>query len=234
MSQSTAVRSVSFFGDDERPALAVPSTAFDLDGFRAWVHSDAFPEKGRASYLAGEVTVFMSPEEIQTHTKVKACVYSGWGDFLRDEDVGEFLTDGVLLINEEADLGTSADGLLCLWESLRSGKVSYCEVVEGSERYVEVRGAPDIAAEIVSRSSVHKDTVELVDLYYRAGVDEYWLIDARRRDVSFRILVRGASAYVDSPADADGFVPSGVLGKSFRLTRTTDPVGGWRYRLEFR
>ncbi len=227
-------RAIRFWDRLSETPIDVPLSALDLAGFREWAHSDEFPETGRVSFLNGEIFVDMSPEDLTTHNQVKLGLYSGWERHVDEFDVGEVIVDGMLLINEEADLGTVADGLLCLYESIRTGRVRYREVVEGSERYVEVTGSPDIAAEIVSRSSVRKDTIVLMDLYYKAGVSEYWLIDARRHEIEFRIFVRGAAAFEPVEADADGFLRSEVLQKSFRMTRRHNRVGHWRYTLEQR
>lgn len=43
----------------------------------------------------------------------------------------------------------------------------------------EIEGAADLVVECVSDSSVTKDSRVLLDLYHRARVREYWLIDAR-------------------------------------------------------
>ncbi|MCZ7682514.1 MAG: hypothetical protein M5U28_28450 [Sandaracinaceae bacterium] len=37
----------------EGDRLLVPASAFEHEGFRAWVTSDAFPEGVRASYVGG-------------------------------------------------------------------------------------------------------------------------------------------------------------------------------------
>ena len=48
-----------------------------------------------------------------------------------------------------------------------------------------------MALEVVSESSVHKDTVQLRELYWRAGIAEYWLVDARPASPRFDILRHG-------------------------------------------
>jgi Uma2 family endonuclease len=50
-------------------------------------------------------------------------------------------------------------------------------------RYVELEGAADLIVEIVSDSSVGKDTRRLPEAYSRAGVREFWLADARNDPV---------------------------------------------------
>ena len=211
--------------------IRVPSDVYDLNGFRRWVHSDGFPEHGRFAYLAGEVFFNMSPEDLQTHNKLKRAItryLDAWAD---SHDIGEILADGALLVNEAADLSTEPDMTFCSWESLERGRVRYVEAVEGSERYVEVVGSPDLVVEIVSRSSVYKDTKALPPLYFAAGVLEYWLIDARGGAIDFRLKARGDDGWRDTEPDGDGYYPSEVLGGSFRLIRELNRVGGFRYEL---
>jgi Uma2 family endonuclease len=51
-----------------------------------------------------------------------------------------------------------------------------------------MNGGPDIAVEIVSRESHHRDYVKKKQLYQDAGVLEYWLIDPLQRRVEFYCL----------------------------------------------
>ncbi len=54
-----------------------------------------------------------------------------------------------------------------------------------------MEGGPDIAVEIVSRDSRHRDTVDKRRLYQEAGVSEYWLIDPVKREAVFLRLKDG-------------------------------------------
>ena len=51
--------------------LEIPTRATTPEGFRDWATSDEFPERGRISLLDQEIFIDMSPEEIETHIKVK-------------------------------------------------------------------------------------------------------------------------------------------------------------------
>jgi Uma2 family endonuclease len=211
--------------------VRVPATAFDLDGFRRWVQSDSCDERSRCSFMAGEVFVEISPEEIESHNKPKNYIGYGLTHWVNQHEFGKVLADGALLVNEAASLSTEPDIMFCSWDRLRSGQVRYAEAVKGSNRFVEVHGSPDIVVEIVSASSVRKDTERLHELYYRADVAEYWLIDARGEEVQFHLFGRGHSQWAPTPADRDGFVASQVLGGSFAIERDLNPVGGYRYTL---
>lgn len=230
---ATAQRKTVFWDRRTETLFEVPESAHELEGFREWIHSIELPQCTRVSFLNGELQVDMSPESLETHNKCNRGLYAGWERCMAEEDVGELIVDGMLLINDDASLSTESDGMICLYESIRAGRVAYRERVDGSGRFVEVVGSPDVTAEIVSSSSVRKDTLILMDLYYVAGVGEYWLIDARKSEIDFRIYARGETAFVAVEPDAEGFSKSAVLNRRFRMTRTRNPVGGWRYTLEF-
>jgi hypothetical protein len=98
-------------------------------------------------------------------------------------------------------------------------------VSDDPDSYIEVEGAPDLVVEIVSDSSVGKDTKRLPALYFKAGVRELWLIDARRDPLVFKIHRRGKSGFVAMPTDADGFQRSSVMDCRSRLHRRRDRRG---------
>lgn len=147
------------------------------------------------------------------------------------QQLGEVLADGALLTNEAAGLAAEPDVMFCSWKSLRGGQVRYIEQASGSRQFVEVGGAPDLVVQIVSPSSVRKDTKLLLNRYFAAGIAEYWLIDARRAAIDFQLLTRGKTKFAAARPDVQGFRRSGVFGRRFKLTRETNPVGGYSYVL---
>ncbi|MBI4603936.1 MAG: Uma2 family endonuclease [Planctomycetes bacterium] len=211
--------------------VRIPADIFTLEKFREWAHSPEFPRSGWISYIGGEIEVEMSPEELETHNKAKGYVFGGLLAWIQERDLGELLGDRAFLVHEAADLATEPDILFCTWEALRTGRVRYAERKKGSKRYVEVVGSPDVVVEFISDNSVQKDTVLLRERYHRAGIPEYWLVDARGEAVDFRILLRSEEDYVEAAPEADGYLRSGVLGGCFHLTRTRNRVGGYSYRL---
>lgn len=211
--------------------VRVPANVFDLQGFRAWAHSDEFPETGHISFIDGEIEIDMSPEELSSHNWVKRDLSTDLNLFVRKADVGRLLVDGALLVNKAARLATEPDMMFCSWTTLRAGRVEFAPWVEGSDRLVEVRGSPDLVCEIVSKGSVRKDTIRLRKTYYAAGISEYWLIDARGKTVDFQILTRGKKGFTAAKPDSGGYVPSLVLERRFKITRRQDQLGGACYRL---
>ncbi len=88
---------------------------------------------------------------------------------------------------------------------------------------VELEGSPEMVLEVVSESSVPKDTVELPPLYHQAGVQEFWRMDARG-ELTFEILRRDQAGWA-STQQPDGWWHSPVFGHYFHLDQSPDPLG---------
>lgn len=226
----TAARSRPQWEFGAEKVLEIPPTAHTYEGFRRWVSADDFPEKLRVTYLDGKVWLDMGEESIQTHVAVKTAVYTVLGTLMTVEDLGEFYPDGVMIGNEDAEVSNNPDGAAALWESIESGRVWFRRR-DQLERAVE--GSPDWIMEIVSASSVTKDTQLLREAYHRARITEYWLIDARGDQIVFRILIWHKSGYIAARSE-DGWMKSKVFGRYFRLTRRRNRRGAWLYTLETR
>lgn len=218
---------------DDGMLLHIPPRAFTLAGFREWVESDDFPEKLRVTFLGGEIILDMSKEELETHAKVKAEVCRVLANVCHELDTGDLYLDGVLIVNEEADVSNKADGTFVSYESLLAGRVRAGQSVRVEGLFVELVGTPDWVMEIVSGSSVRKDTVRLRVAYHRARIPEFWLIDARGEEIDFKILLWRKSGYVAAPSRG-GWQRSRVFGREFRLERRRTRLGTWKYTLYVR
>jgi Uma2 family endonuclease len=210
--------------------LRMPASATTLDGFRAWATSDEFPNRGRISFLGPEILIDMSPEELETHNKVKGAVSRGIENLNAELDLGEFYCDRTLVTHPAVGLSTEPDGVFVRYETSEAGRVQFVPRRDAEGQFMELTGTPDWVLEVVSRYSVRDDTVRLRELYHRAGIPEYWLIDAMGEDVVFQILTRRRAAYaVVRPRG--GWHKSRVFPASFRLERQRNRVGRWKYTL---
>jgi Uma2 family endonuclease len=167
--------------------------------------------------------------ETWAHNQVKNKIAVVVTPMVEEAIAGRFIADRMRLTHVDAGLSTEPDGMFVSFDSLRAGEV---EIAEGANS-LEVEGSPDMVLEVVSPSSEHKDTVVLRDLYWRAGVKEFWLADPRGDGVAFDILRRGTKGYAATRKQA-GWVKSGVFGRSFRLTRQIDRAGLPAYTLGVR
>jgi Uma2 family endonuclease len=211
--------------------LRIPPWVVDHETFRRWARSEEFPEKNRLGYFNGEVWVDMSKEQLFSHNQVKQAFNRTLGNLAAGEDLGSYFPDGALLSNAEEDFTCQPDGTYVSHESLERGNV---RLVEGTKQgFLELEGVPDIVLEVISDSSVEKDTVNLRELYWRAGIREYWLVDAREEKLEFDILRHTAKGYAATRKQG-GWVKSSVFGKSFQLTRRTNKVGNPAYTLAVR
>lgn len=212
--------------------LRIPSEAHGLENFRRWALSREFPDSGRIDFLAGDVEVDMSPEDLHTHGRVKVAITRRLDELIEETDRGEVFSDRSRVSSPAAGLSVEPDVVVILWESLEAGRVRYVPDARGREdRAREIEGAPDLVVEIVSDSSVGKDTRRLPVLYAAAGIPELWLVDARGPEIDLRLHTLEHGAYSLAAANAEGWTFSPVLGRNVHLTRERTRLHTWRYHL---
>lgn len=210
--------------------VEIPVWVIDLDSFRAWMDRSDFPDQGRLDYIKGKVWIDMSKEQIFTHVAVTGEFNIVVGSMVKVGRLGLYLPDGVLLSNVDADIAVKPDAVF-VSHAARQDRVRFLEGVKGG--YVEMEGSHDMVLEVVSDSSVRKDTQQLRQDYWEAGVREYWLVDARKEPLTFDILRHTPKGYRATP-NKDGWIKSAVFGKPFRLTCRTGEYGDPEYTLEMR
>ena len=223
---STISHASSFVFEDK---VAIPTWIRDLESFRRWAHSDEFPASGWFSYLAGEIWVDLSREQLFSHNRVKAEITAVLVALVKSRQLGYLFADRARLCHAAADVYTEPDCLFVSYDSVKQGRI---RLVEGAdEGYVEVEGSPDVVLEVISPTSVRKDRVRLRELYHRAGASEYWLVDARGDQPVLEILRHETNEYV--PAEPrDGRTSSPVFGCKFQLRSRSDPLGHPEYTLD--
>ncbi len=205
----------------------------DLASFRSWAVSPRFPENGRIDFLAGDLEVDMSPEDLHTHGVVKTEISAILNLMVAHAGLGEVYIDRARISSPRADLSVEPDVVVVFWETLDSGRLRYVPAASGEpDRYIEMEGSPDVVVEVVSNSSERKDLVRLPPLYAAAGIPELWLVDVRKRAVHFEIRSLGPDGYETVQPDAEGWRSSPRLGRRFRLARKEMRPGRWIYRLE--
>ncbi len=199
--------------------LEIPHDVHRLERFREWVAS--FGEGApRVSFCQGRVNVEMTPQDYRTHEPLVAAINGVLGQLARDENKGRYFMPPSWFTHEPSGLSTEPDGFLVKWETFTSGGVQL-----RPERTTELVGRPDLAVEVVSKTSARKDLVDLVQGYAAAGVPEYWIADGRQEKAELRILVLTGDAFEDAPADSDGWVASPFWKRRFKLARYVNPAG---------
>ncbi len=212
-------------------SIGIPGWVVDHASFRQWFQSDDFPEEGRVSFLNGEVMFDMSQEQIFSHVRMKTEISRVLANLAKRKLNGVFFGDGLLVSHLGAEVSNNPDGVFVANASFEDGTV---RLVEGAKQgFIELEGSPDVVLEVVSDSSVKKDYELLRVAYWKAGIREYWLVDARGEKLEFQILKHTSKGY--SPIrPIGGWIKSAVFRKSFRLVATKNQLGHPDFELQVR
>src|SRR6266545_6384108 len=81
--------------------LTIPASARTLAGFCDWMLSPSFPERGKISYLNGDIEIDMSPEEVNAHSLIKQEISMQLGLLIKKRRLGLLFPDRVALVNED-------------------------------------------------------------------------------------------------------------------------------------
>ncbi len=126
----------------------------------------------------------------------------------------------------EANLSAEPDIVLVSHEAIADGRVRLTpKAGRKPGRYIEMEGGPNLVVEVISDASVRKDTRRLPAAYFKAGVREFWLADARGERLVFRIHHRGRQGFQAVAPDSRSFQRSSVFGCAFRLVGNAMPRG---------
>jgi Uma2 family endonuclease len=171
-------------------------------------------------------------EEFYVHGQVVVEISRVLATLMKDTKFGKFAGENTRYSHMETNLSTEPDGLVISHQAIATGRVQFKAGEKGEK--TEVIGSPEIVIEVVSRSSELKDTEWLMEAYFDAGIQEYWLIDAREEDeIRFELFKRNKKAFVETRKQ-HGWAKSAVLLRAFRLAQSEDANGNPDYTLEVR
>jgi len=211
--------------------VEVPLGSVRLEDFRVWAASPTFPRSGRIDYVSGTIEVDMSPEDIFSHGVLKAEVAAVLQRRVKKHATGLLLIDSTRVVCPRAELSVEPDVVFVSRDAIDRGLARLVPKSSGEPgRFAEIEGAPDLIVEIVSDTSVVKDTQRLPGAYYAAGVRELWLLDARRDPVSFVIHRRGETGF-EPVGEERGAQRSAVMGCGYRLESRANDFGGQDFDL---
>ncbi|MDB5310100.1 MAG: hypothetical protein JWO38_4302 [Gemmataceae bacterium] len=212
--------------------VRVPAWVVDHPSFLKWLRSGAVPEEVRIGYIRDEVWIEPIPERAYAHNQIKTLVASVLMPLVTGNDLGVYFGDGMTFTNEEEGFTCIPDGIFGSRESIDAGRVRLTGGKRGHQD-AELVGIPDLIVEVVSDSSVDKDTEWLMSKYWNAGIPEYWLIDGRSGPLRFALYRHGAKGYV-AVRKSEGWARSVVLARSFRFAPGKKQMGHATYQLEVR
>lgn len=212
--------------------IEIPGWIDSLDSFRRWALSDEFPERGRIDYIDGRIEVDTMVEDFYLHGTPKSEVARVILSRVKESDLGEVLIDRMRVSCPSANLSVEPDLVFVSHDAIESGRISLVESQSGrADSYVEIVGPPDLVVEVVSDSSVEKDNERLFRGYHAAGVQEYWLVDARSDDLQFVIWHWQPGGYEQAEPNTNGYQTSNILNAAYLFKSSHRPNGRWKYDL---
>lgn len=212
--------------------IVVPPWIVDHPSFLRWLRSGDVPDEARVCYINGIVWVDPMSERAFSHNKVKTDVARVVSGLVEAEGLGVYFGDGMTYTNGPEQFTSVPDGMFVSHAGM-DGRRVWLTGGEHGHQDTELVGVPDLVIEVVSPTSVDKDTAWLPAKYWAAGVPEYWLIDAREGSPKFTIFRHRADGYA-AVRKAGGWLKSPVLGRSFRFTPGDALMGRPTYRFEVR
>ncbi len=152
--------------------LQAPAIPVKFPAPRRWTYKDycRLPEDGwRYEVIRGRL--YMTPAPRTRHQKTQLKLSSSMDQFVTARNLGEVFAAPIDVILPGLAEPVQPDIIFISRKRLKIIKEKY------------VKGAPDLLVEILSPTSWHADRNVKSEVYAKAGVKEYWIIDAEKREV---------------------------------------------------
>ena len=171
---------------------------FDQKQFRRWL--DARPASDINHYELINGRIIMTPPAGWPHGGVEAALVSPLMQHVQSRKLGVVL-------------GSSAGYDLPSGDTVEPD-VSFIAIRRLAAGPKPVAGkflriVPNLVVEILSPTTARKDRVDKKSIYERNGVDEYWIVDPARKQVT--VFHRGKRGYSAGVSAAAGIIRSRVL-----------------------
>lgn len=174
-----------------------------------------WPDDERWELIHG-IAYNMSPAPGTAHQRVVGEVFRRIADVTDNGPCETFIAPFDVRLSEGAPPSDTASDTDETVETVVQPDISvFCDPAQTDER--GAKGAPDLVVEVLSPATAHKDQTEKLRLYERAGVREYWIVNAEAAYVM--VYRRGASGGFGKPDyyTREERLESEVLGASIPL-----------------
>ena len=146
----------------------------------------AYKDEPRTEIIHGK-TVMMSPSPNLRHNSIAGNIHRIFSNFLRGKRCRVFM-DGVDVHLDDENTFIPDLAIVCDRRKLR---------IDG------IYGAPDLVVEVLSPSTATRDKGTKKEVYERAGVKEYWIVDPLAKSIDVYHLRDGRLvldySYVEFP-----------------------------------
>jgi Uma2 family endonuclease len=170
----------------------------DTDKKTKYTYADYYSwNDGKRWELCEGAPVLMSPAPGRWHQKISGSLFLQFGNFLLGKPCEVYDAPFDVRLNPE-----SGDDIVC-----QPDIAVVCDQSKLNDKCCV--GAPDLIVEILSPSTARHDRLRKFNLYLKAGVREYWIVDPDEKTVQVCILEN--SKYVIHMYDETAQIPVSVL-----------------------
>lgn len=139
-------------------------------------------EEDREELIEGHIRMMSEPSK--AHQEAVGEIYAQLRNYLRGKKCRAYIAPfDVRLFERDGDQPDDVDTVV------EPDVMVVCDVSKVDDQ--GIKGAPDLIVEVLSPSTQSHDRVTKFNLYRRAGVREYWLVDPESRVVQSFILQNG-------------------------------------------
>jgi len=165
-------------------AVKIPETAFvstqtfSQKAFKRWVEKRPVTDVNRYELTHGRIV--MTPPAGWGHGEIEANVIQNLRDFTQSHDSGKVFGSST---GYDLPSGDTLEPDVSFISNERWSKVPQV----GRRQFLKI--VPSLVVEILSPATAQRDRVEKKRIYEVNGVDEYWLVDPARREVTVFHLI---------------------------------------------
>lgn len=165
-------------------AVKIPETAFvstqtfSQKAFKRWVEKRPVTDVNRYELTDGRIV--MTPPAGWGHGEIEANVIQILRDFTKSRDLGK-------VFGSSTGYDLPSGDTLEPDASFISGERWFKGPQVGRRQFLKI--VPTLVVEILSPATAQRDRVEKKRIYEVNGVDEYWLVDPARREVTVFHLI---------------------------------------------
>lgn len=181
-------------------ALPAESKQYTFADVLTWDESD------RIEIINGEAFMMAPPSRI--HQEILTSLFGQLYDYLKGKTCKVYPAPfGVRLFEEDGDYPEDVDTMV------QPDLTVVCDPGKLDDH--GCKGAPDLIIEILSRSTRRYDRMTKFELYRRAGVREYWIVDPMNKTVRVMLLDAGGVLQLHEVYDRAGVAKVNVLDGCF-------------------
>jgi Uma2 family endonuclease len=173
---------------------------FDQRDFRRWLHRRPSSDLNHYELINGRIV--MTPPAGWPHGGVEAAIVERLSRHAREQGLGIVLGSSA---GYELPSGDTVEPDV----SFISARRFAAGPKPSPGKFLRI--VPTLAVEIISPTTARRDRTEKRKIYEQNRVEEYWLVDPIRKDVTVYVL--GKSSYASGRSAKTGRVPSRVLAK---------------------